>query len=729
MWHGRDSSADVLRELSFQSLIPSGAPPVSLFPEGRPEAVGFDHSPALGWGSPPCVGLDAMLQVAERLEGPFNIEAVMEPIDVKISEAIMNMQDNSIQVSAKVFQGCGQPKPSGMARSARGISDVFNARFRPYSPEERPTTAAGTSLDRLVVDIKEKLKQSKKFWASLPDGVCLEDKVTAGESNEEQCWNGHSKGRYFPDVLKDGLTNQMNNPEVEVDITRPDTFIRQQIMALKVMTNKLKNAYNGNDIYFQDSSDEGSGSGSGSGCTEACVTEFDFVSPEAPVVGADRSDERGVGLPLQLLPGSRKCLLIGEVMIQSSHEGVENCSYTCVSLANGKTILGVFKSDAARENNGQYITRFLFHGENALMVYKLDDVPTAIQKEAKLLLFQAPKGSDNLSCLENLSGAQLSKNEKAPSIAFQRSVTDEVTLSADEHNQTIPNQPSPQMWHVMYADRYTCQEGSIGEDEKDLRFELTLFNPDAAGNPLDHFSAEEAGLHNFYFLLILAYFVAACIYIRPLRQALHKGGPMHTVLKVLSTALLLQCGSSLFNYIHLARYSRDGIGAPLMGSLAELCDMVSQIQMLYMLMSLCVGWTLSRSRKAQTKPLQWDTSPTSTALALGAVVTQIITSERSTLKRDFFLSFAKGCFLWFLCHPALVLISMVFSVHQREKIITIGAILCQSISVVILYRLFLSRSLYWEVSSLSSVTLPLTMSRGTQGPVINAQPPGRRGVA
>ena len=36
------------------------------------------------------------------------------------------------------------------SRSSRGVSDVFNDRFRPYSPEERPTTAAGTSLDRLV---------------------------------------------------------------------------------------------------------------------------------------------------------------------------------------------------------------------------------------------------------------------------------------------------------------------------------------------------------------------------------------------------------------------------------------------------------------------------------------------------------------------------------------------------------------------------------------------------
>eukprot|EP00064_Thunnus_orientalis_P001049 superscaffoldBa00000065_g1050 len=233
--------------------------------------------------------IDAMLLVAQRLEGPFNIESVMEPIDVKISEAIMNMQDNSAQVSYRVFQGCGQPKPSGMTRSTRGVSDVFNARFRPYSPEERPTTAAGTSLDRLVVDIKEKLKMSKKFWSSLPEAMCVEDRVTAGNASDEECWNGHTKGRYFPEVQKDGLTNQVNNPEVGVDITRPDTLIRQQIMALRVMTNKLKNAYNGNDIYFQDSSDEGSGSGSGSGYTEVYPTDMDGAATEAPIVEADRS--------------------------------------------------------------------------------------------------------------------------------------------------------------------------------------------------------------------------------------------------------------------------------------------------------------------------------------------------------------------------------------------------------------------------------------------------------
>ncbi|XP_028999613.1 glypican-6-like isoform X2 [Betta splendens] len=257
--------------------------------------------------------IDAMLLVADRLEGPVDIEAVIEPIDIKISDAIMTMQDNSMVVSAKVFQGCGQPKASVMGRSARGISDVFNTRFRPFTPEERPTTAAGTSLDRLVSDIKEKLKESKRFWSNLPDDICAKGKLA--ESDEEQCWNSHTKGRYFPEVVRQGLTNQLNNPEVDVDITRPDTLIRQQIMALRVMTNKLKNAYNGNDIYFQDSSDEGSTSGSGSGCSDGCTTELVFVGTEAPVIGADRSDERAAAAGRSLPRGPSLALVMGAVAV------------------------------------------------------------------------------------------------------------------------------------------------------------------------------------------------------------------------------------------------------------------------------------------------------------------------------------------------------------------------------------------------------------------------------
>jgi len=48
------------------------------------------------------VVLGAMLMVADRLEGPFNIDSVLDPMDVKISEAIMNFQENAEAVTAKV---------------------------------------------------------------------------------------------------------------------------------------------------------------------------------------------------------------------------------------------------------------------------------------------------------------------------------------------------------------------------------------------------------------------------------------------------------------------------------------------------------------------------------------------------------------------------------------------------------------------------------------------------
>lgn len=44
-----------------------------------------------------------MFKVQQRLLGPFNIELVVEPINVKISEAIMNFQESANQVSTKVY--------------------------------------------------------------------------------------------------------------------------------------------------------------------------------------------------------------------------------------------------------------------------------------------------------------------------------------------------------------------------------------------------------------------------------------------------------------------------------------------------------------------------------------------------------------------------------------------------------------------------------------------------
>ena len=42
--------------------------------------------------------------------GPFDIEDVVDPIGVKISDAIMNFQNSGYDVTTKVFKDCGIPR-------------------------------------------------------------------------------------------------------------------------------------------------------------------------------------------------------------------------------------------------------------------------------------------------------------------------------------------------------------------------------------------------------------------------------------------------------------------------------------------------------------------------------------------------------------------------------------------------------------------------------------------
>lgn len=58
--------------------------------------------------------------------------------------------------------------------------------------------------------------------------------------------------RYESVVIGSGLANQIANPDVDVDITKPDTVIRSQIAVLKEMTSRLKAAHSGIDMTGSD---------------------------------------------------------------------------------------------------------------------------------------------------------------------------------------------------------------------------------------------------------------------------------------------------------------------------------------------------------------------------------------------------------------------------------------------------------------------------------------------
>jgi len=222
--------------------------------------------------------IEALKMVAVRLEGPFNIESVVNPIDVQISGAIMNFQEKGVDIESKMFSGCGtlQRVREGESRLKRQADFTkyedyaFGENFLSTKKQkhERPSTAAGTNLDKLVRDIKEKVEEARNFWTHLPYTVC-NGEIAAQPGQDDDCWNGQDRARYLPEVQEDGRTYQFNNPEVSVDENEETGIVAIQIYNLKLITGKLHNAFNGYEVAWTPDVDiDGSGSyveGSGDG--------------------------------------------------------------------------------------------------------------------------------------------------------------------------------------------------------------------------------------------------------------------------------------------------------------------------------------------------------------------------------------------------------------------------------------------------------------------------------
>ncbi|XP_029106483.1 glypican-1-like isoform X1 [Scleropages formosus] len=231
--------------------------------------------------------VDAMLQVAERFKGASGVEMFVLALSAHLSDAVLSMQENAEVFSSKVLQACGSPGETNVGSS---LSEEIRAQGKVHVEDQ---ATAGGRLEKLVMDTCRKLKDMQQYWTQLPNALC---KVTAGAANEENCWNGVAQARYLPQVMGDGLANQINNPEVEIDITKPDMTVRQQIMQLKITTNRLKNAFDGNDVDFLDTSDDISGSGSGMCHGDLCHHDPRLSIPrtDQPNIFAYPAEKKGV---------------------------------------------------------------------------------------------------------------------------------------------------------------------------------------------------------------------------------------------------------------------------------------------------------------------------------------------------------------------------------------------------------------------------------------------------
>ncbi|XP_076330728.1 glypican-6-like isoform X1 [Tachypleus tridentatus] len=213
--------------------------------------------------------IDALLMLAHRLETSFNIEAVIDPIEIRVSDAIMNFQENGHIVSPKLFESCGKPRLQ--KRDVTGEIEFHTYNFGAQLAAFQPTKSG---LERLVDDVKKKLKRTKNFWSQLASELCNNPEVAGDRNvreNSDSCWNGLAKARYDATPVGNGVSSQKDNPEVSLDITSQNVIISQQILTLHLINSKLNDAYNGLDVVWQDSDSEWDGSGSGSGSGDGWI--------------------------------------------------------------------------------------------------------------------------------------------------------------------------------------------------------------------------------------------------------------------------------------------------------------------------------------------------------------------------------------------------------------------------------------------------------------------------
>ncbi|XP_049602778.2 glypican-1 [Syngnathus scovelli] len=255
---------------------------------------------------------ETMMQVSNRFDGPSGVDVVVLSLPYRISEAMTTMVEHLESTNSKLILACGPLREKSVGAAE---ADVFPKNEK-VTVEERSASSAN-KLGRLVSEVTMRLRDMQPYWISLPGMLCS-DRVATGAGAEDRCWNGMTRARYLPEVIGDGLASQINNPEVEIDITKPDMAIRQQIMQLKIMTHRLKNALNGNDEDFQDTSDDSSGSGSGAICTdEACSRSHRIVVPvtERPVYPYPPENKKVKGSAGQNLPSIATYLLPLHVLL------------------------------------------------------------------------------------------------------------------------------------------------------------------------------------------------------------------------------------------------------------------------------------------------------------------------------------------------------------------------------------------------------------------------------
>ena len=215
----------------------------------------------------------ALGTLSERLQGPYDLEMIIFDLDVKISTAVMEFQNQGHKITQSVFEECGT------VRTAKREAFSEDIEFEDQIPDEAKidkikdfstakdlvkANSRRSDFDKLVNEVRKISGDSLGFWRNLPYIMCdqpnpefqeqLFGKSEAPVINNDQCWNGRDSGPYKAEIVQDGLAHISKNPEIEIvqtEIIEP-MALKTQGSKLLVITEEIRSAHNGQDVVWWD---------------------------------------------------------------------------------------------------------------------------------------------------------------------------------------------------------------------------------------------------------------------------------------------------------------------------------------------------------------------------------------------------------------------------------------------------------------------------------------------
>jgi len=196
--------------------------------------------------------LDNLRELADRLKGPFDIEEVVDPIGVKISDAIMNFQRSGYEVSERVKQECGTPRIQKREAKDEWRVGVGADRGRSGKKRSKKNGQKVSKLKQLIGDIKDTVPAYKGFFQRLPSAICTKANEGQRSSEQQQCWNGDlAVSRPHDQRPKsDQATGKQSS-------THFDANVYDQMQVLKAVNKRLSKAIKGQRVEWAASVDKG----------------------------------------------------------------------------------------------------------------------------------------------------------------------------------------------------------------------------------------------------------------------------------------------------------------------------------------------------------------------------------------------------------------------------------------------------------------------------------------